>query len=857
MSPLLFVLILATTTFASAASDPKIYASENPLPVGSTVTLFSQENVTTGAWLFDNDIIVIIFPGDQIIGDSWRARVTFNSTSSALTIRSLQLEDSGVYTLQAVNSFRAQLTLSVQVPVSGVTLTANTTNLVEFNDTAVLMCSALSGSSLSYAWLKGSSEVTAGGGIQLSDGGTTLTLVSVTRDDVGPFRCNVSNGLSHEISPPVSLNISYGPSNITMTIMPMKSAYRTGSDITLWCSAESSPPAVIQWMVNGTSLNHFGPMLQLERVTESNSGNYRCLLHNTVTSRFSSKSATIRIVEPIAAAVVKHTGGPAILNEPFSLHCEVTGFVTSIHWWKNGQLIQPDNATNFHMDNKTLILDPVQLSDDGDYRCQAVNPVSNMTSSPYTVQVNYGPQMPTITGPNVAKTGHNVTFSCHASSNPPSSYKWFYNGSVVASMSEYITPPLTKDMSGMYTCKAYNNITGENSTAYTMLTVFDPIDYVEVEPPMNPAIEGHVYKLTCNVSGPVVHIYWMKNGELLHEDHRTVFHMDNKTVTFNPLEKNDAGYYQCMAIIDACNVTSPSYMLLVNFGPETPMIRGPAFAEMGHYATFYCSATSEPPSYFSWWFDGNNVGNNSTYTTDRLSFNMSGEYTCKAHNNVTGKNSSSSKMLTVIEAIESVMIKNKTIPINNKNFTLTCDVTGPYDAIHWMKDGVYLNMNNSTADAHMSYYFENETLYFTPVTIYDDGMYQCVATNQAGRHKSPKYTVWVNYGPLHVTISGPFLREGSNNSILICSADSRPVCDFYWFFNNQPSVVLMTGPMITFPTTKGNEGTYICMARNPVTNITMYKTKTFSAAASALHFTSRGVLMLMGVFALSVPVLSN
>lgn len=81
------------------------------------------------------------------------------------------------------------------------------TDLVEFNDTAVFMCSVGSGSSLSYAWWNGSSAVTAGEGVQLSDGGATLS-VRVTRHDGGPFKCNVSNGISNEISNPVQLNIN-------------------------------------------------------------------------------------------------------------------------------------------------------------------------------------------------------------------------------------------------------------------------------------------------------------------------------------------------------------------------------------------------------------------------------------------------------------------------------------------------------------------------------------------------------------------------------------------------------------------------------------------------------------------------
>lgn len=81
-----------------------------------------------------------------------------------------------------------------------------------------------------------------------------------------------------------------------MTLLPMKLAYRTGDNITLSCSADSSPAARIQWKVDDMDLDQPGPQLQLQSVTESNSGNYTCELHNNVTSRFSSESKMIRIL---------------------------------------------------------------------------------------------------------------------------------------------------------------------------------------------------------------------------------------------------------------------------------------------------------------------------------------------------------------------------------------------------------------------------------------------------------------------------------------------------------------------------------------------------------------------------------
>lgn len=48
-------------------------------------------------------------------------------------------------------------------------------------------------------------------------------------------------------------------------------------------------------MFNGMALNKTGPQLQLQSVTESNSGDFTCMFHNNVTSRFSSVSKMIRI----------------------------------------------------------------------------------------------------------------------------------------------------------------------------------------------------------------------------------------------------------------------------------------------------------------------------------------------------------------------------------------------------------------------------------------------------------------------------------------------------------------------------------------------------------------------------------
>ncbi|KAK5891874.1 hypothetical protein CesoFtcFv8_012308 [Champsocephalus esox] len=61
-----------------------------------------------------------------------------------------------------------------------------------------------------------------------------------------------SNPVSEVTSDPVTLLIVFGPENINLKISPSQEYYDEGSDIILTCSADSGPPAFIQWFLNET-----------------------------------------------------------------------------------------------------------------------------------------------------------------------------------------------------------------------------------------------------------------------------------------------------------------------------------------------------------------------------------------------------------------------------------------------------------------------------------------------------------------------------------------------------------------------------------------------------------------------------
>ncbi|XP_045064556.1 hemicentin-1 isoform X4 [Coregonus clupeaformis] len=781
---------------------------------------------------------------------SWFFNGSQVASDSVYETGPLTLASHGEYTCVAFNNITGRNStvskmLTVVAPVT-MTMVKVIGAQPILNETFSLTCDT-AGTIYSIHWMRNGWPLYANNITDFSMNNNTLTFNSVQHSDNGDYQCSASNPLSNMTSPEYRLIVNYGPER---PVIMNPDIAMTGHSVTFNCSASSQPLSQFSWFFNGSQVAT-GSVYETGPLTLASYGEYTCVAFNNITGRNSTVSKMLTVIDPVTMATVKVIGAQPIADYMFTLTCETAGTIYSIHWMRNGWPLYADNRTDFSMNNNTLTFNSVQHSDKGDYQCSAYNPLSNMTSPEYRLTVNYGPERSVIMNPDIAMTGHSVTFNCSASSQPLSQFSWFFNGSQVATGSVYETGPLTLASHGAYTCVAFNNITGRNSTVSKMLTVVAPVTMSVVKFIGAKPILNERFSLTCETAGTIYSIHWMRNGWPLYADNRTDFSMNNNTLTFNSVQHSDNGDYHCSASNPLSNMTSPDYRLTVNYGPEMPIITGPALGETGHSVTFNCSASSHPLSQFSWFFNGSQVATGSVYETGPLTLASHGAYTCVAFNNITGRNNTVSKMLTVIEAIKSVMVKRSKIPIASDNLTLTCDVTGRYDIIYWMKDNLPLVLNNTlNSDITIS----NNSLHFSPVKVSNDGHYQCVATNLLRPHTSPKYQLLVNYGPLSVNISGPGLVViGSVITVnLKCSADSRPTSEYRWKYNNQS--LPATGPLMAVGVSLKNAGIYTCVAKNPLTNISMSKTISLDITghSPAPPFQSRVGLMLMALLALSL-----
>ncbi|XP_011838153.1 PREDICTED: carcinoembryonic antigen-related cell adhesion molecule 1 isoform X1 [Mandrillus leucophaeus] len=313
-------------------------------------------------------------------------------SNASLLIQNVTQNDTGSYTLQVIKEdlvneeATGQFRVYPELPKPYIAI--NNSNPVEDKDAVTFTCES-EAQDTTYLWWVNNQSLPVSSRLQLSNGNKILTLLSVLRNDTGPYECEIQNPVSANRSDPVTLNVTYGPD--TPTISPSDTYYRPGANLSLSCSAASNPPAQYSWLINGT-FQQSAQELFIPNITVNNSGSYTCHASNSVTgrNRTTVKMIIVSELSPVVAQPQIKASKTTVTEDKDSVNltCSTNDTGISISWFFKDQSLPSSERMKLSQDNATLSINPVKREDAGKYSCEVFNLISKNRSDPIVLIVN-------------------------------------------------------------------------------------------------------------------------------------------------------------------------------------------------------------------------------------------------------------------------------------------------------------------------------------------------------------------------------------------------------------------------------------------------------------------------------------
>uniref|UniRef100_A0A8I5YRJ3 Ig-like domain-containing protein n=1 Tax=Pongo abelii TaxID=9601 RepID=A0A8I5YRJ3_PONAB len=232
-----------------------------------------------------------------IYGPAHSGRETVYSNASLL-IQNVTREDAGSYTLHIIKGgdgtrgVTGNFTFTLYPKLPKPYITINNLNPRENKDVLNFTCEPKS-KNYTYIWWLNGQSLPVIPRVKRPIENRILILPSVTRNETGPYQCEIRDRYGGIRSYPVTLNVLYGPD--LPRIFPSFTYYRSGEILYLSC-ADSNPPAEYSWTING-KFQLSGQKLFIRQITTNHSGLYVCSARNSATGKESSKSMTVKVFD--------------------------------------------------------------------------------------------------------------------------------------------------------------------------------------------------------------------------------------------------------------------------------------------------------------------------------------------------------------------------------------------------------------------------------------------------------------------------------------------------------------------------------------------------------------------------------
>ncbi|XP_030235945.1 hemicentin-2 isoform X4 [Gadus morhua] len=498
---------------------------------------------------------------------------------------------------------------------------------------------------------------------------------------------------------------------------------------------------------------------------------------------------------------------PGVIEEGSSVNLTCTSEANPVakYTWTKVTTGHPPGHSD---QGQQLSFHPIQSSHSGQYLCKAENDLGTKSSSPFSIDVKYGPKHTFVipSPPGEIMEGGSVTLSCSSDANPAADYTWFKDNQPLLwePSRPYTLDSVSSKDRGTYRCQAENQYGYLGSNSVFIDVLYAPkTPSVSVRPP-GEIKEGGSVTLSCSSdANPAADYTWFKDNQPLLWEPRRPYTLDS-------VRSKDRGTYHCQGENQYGYLGSNSVFIDVLYAPKTPSVsvRPPGGIKEGGSVTLSCSSDANPAADYTWFKDNQPLlwEPSQPYTLDPVSSKDRGTYHCQAENQY-GYLGSNSVFIDVLYAPKtpSVSVRPPGGIKEGGSVTLSCSSdANPAADYTWFKDNQPLLWEPS------------QPYTLDPVSSKDRGTYHCQAENQYGYLGSNSVFIDVLYAPKtpSVSVRPPGgIKEGGSVT-LSCSSDANPAADYTWFKDNQPLLWEPSQPYTLDPVSSKDRGTYHCQAEN-------------------------------------------
>uniref|UniRef100_A0AAQ5Y6A6 Contactin 3b n=1 Tax=Amphiprion ocellaris TaxID=80972 RepID=A0AAQ5Y6A6_AMPOC len=353
--------------------------------------------------------------GNPVPEISWRrtsgvpfpSKVKTKNSNAILEIPNFQQEDAGTYECMAENrrgKNAARGRISFHAKPHWLQTITDTALSIEEN--LFWECKANGKPKPSYSWLKNGEQVMAEGRVQIENG--ALSIAALNLSDSGMYQCVAENkhGIIYSSAQLMVLgkiaSLLFLLSCLSVCVALLKA--RSGSEVTLECKPQASPPAISLWKKGNEILQRTERItlfpngtLKIANVTKRDAASYTCIAKN----QFGTASTTgkLLITDP-TRITMRPTNMEIIVGESIVIPCQIAcdpALDVSFSWAFNGQLIDFQRDSD-HFErvggsiSGDLMIRNIQLSHGGKYVCVIDTDVESLSTS--AILVVKGPPGP-------------------------------------------------------------------------------------------------------------------------------------------------------------------------------------------------------------------------------------------------------------------------------------------------------------------------------------------------------------------------------------------------------------------------------------------------------------------------------